>query len=848
MYRAAQARRTTGLLWSVSLLSIVLAAAAAWWFTHDRLRAALDEGQRQVAGHAGGAVASLNRALLDIDLLLGGAGQVVQQGAQAGPLQAASLAPALAALTDRNLMIDGVAVVDGSGRVRLSSRPGIVGRTLPLPAGFAGAVLAQRIPGMLLSPPGLNLSNAERVLHAARPVDLPGGERWLVVAELPLSALVGLIGPAVDVPGLVVVLERDDGTLLASHPRDERAAGRVSPPAGDAGRASAVAVEHVAAGADPLSGAPALVTWRPTLYRQLRIGASLQEAAVLARPRQERTAAWAVVALIALLTLTGTALSRRTVASLAAARVELQASKALLDQALGAMAEGFLLCDRDDRVVTWNSRYLALFPWLAPVLAPGVPYARLAATAARALKPHASDAECDAWVAQRLALHRRGNGVWQQELSGGVVVRGMDRRTPDGGTVSVFHDFTAEERRLEQARRAAEAANEAKSVFLANVSHEIRTPLNAVLGLAGMLLGTALDERQREYVALMRSSGHSLLTIINDILDTTQIEAGRMKLEAVDFDPRRALQEVASLLAVRAQAKGLPLRLETAPDLPSTLHGDPGRLRQVLFNLVGNAIKFTARGEVRLSAGILPGGLWIEVRDTGIGIPADRQAQVFERFVQADASTQRRYGGSGLGLAITRDIVHLMGGCITLHSEPDAGSVFRVELPFEPGAEAGDTKAPPTLTDAAAMDPAGAPAARQRLLVAEDNPVNQLVIRAVLERMGHDCDIVANGLEALRQVQAAPYDLVLMDLQMPEMDGATATRAIRALPGPAGRVPIVAMTANAMARDHEACRAVGMDDILTKPVEPARLARVVRALCAARAAESETATFELQAG
>ena len=384
--------------------------------------------------------------------------------------------------------------------------------------------------------------------------------------------------------------------------------------------------------------------------------------------------------------------------------------------------------------------------------------------------------------------------------------------------VGVYRDVSSAERLLAQARDAAEAANQAKSQFLATMSHEIRTPLNAVLGLNALMLDSTLTEPQRQHAQMIHSSGRILLALINDVLDVARIEAGAMVLEHSAFDPAAALQEVVALLAERAQAKGLDFTFHLVNGAPPAVLGDPMRWRQVLFNLVGNALKFTEHGQVRIELRhSLPHAatvaLQVEVADTGVGMAADQLQRVFEPFVQGDSSTARGHGGTGLGLAITQDLVHLMGGRIEVQSQPGQGSVFRVVLPSL-------ERAPEGATLPTAVSPVPKPAARAlRVLVAEDNSVNQILIQAVLTRMGHRSDIVGNGRDAVARAAQGEHALVLMDVQMPEMEGLAATRAIRALPGPAGLVPIVAMTANALVEDRQRCLAAGMNDYLSKPID-----------------------------
>jgi signal transduction histidine kinase/CheY-like chemotaxis protein len=811
------------------VLAVAATAAVVAW----RLRAeAVDRFEQRASQIAGGAEAVLNRTLLGVDVLLSGLDAPLRPAVRPdGSIDGAAAGDTLAAVRRQSLLVDDITLVDADGRVFASARPPGAGPGAGLaPAFVAAAIQGGAVPLSIRAPaPG---AAADRMLVVARALAVPGARPVLAVAEVPLALLTTLLAPAVDQPGLLITLERDDGELLLTVPLGAAPGGQRLAPALGATRRDAL----LAAGR--LDGAPALVAVRPSLHPGVLVSAGIPRDVALARADADTRAIALVAAAFVALILIVAGYTQRQLRRTQSARAELARSKETLDLALASMGDGFLLCDAQDRVVAWNRRYVEMFPWLRAVMAPGAPYASLAEAAARALLPQADPAQRRAWVARRLSLRPRDESAFDLELPGGTVIHGIERRMPDGGVVSVFRDVTAAERELARAKAEAEASNESKSQFLAAMSHEIRTPLNAVLGMNGLLLDTALTPEQRRYCELMRSSGQSLLALINDILDLSKIEAGRMQLEIVDFSPERTVGDVVSLLAVRAQAKGLALDLRIAPGLPAALRGDPSRLRQVLFNLVGNALKFTEHGRVAVEVGHrdLAGdrvALDIVVADTGIGIPERALPQLFDRFTQADATTARRYGGSGLGLAITREIVTLMDGSIEVASEVGKGSRFHVVVKLERGD-------PQRLSGFGALDEPVRAGASLRILVAEDNGVNQILIKAILDQMGHYSDIVGNGVEVLRQVQAADYDLVLMDVQMPEMDGEAATRAIRELPGPAAQLPIVAMTANAMPEHRSAYLAAGMDDYVSKPINTAQLAGVL-ARVAARHTDAELA-------
>ncbi len=395
------------------------------------------------------------------------------------------------------------------------------------------------------------------------------------------------------------------------------------------------------------------------------------------------------------------------------------------------------------------------------------------------------------------------------------------------GEIAATHEkLAAESRERQHAAQEALQASRAKSEFLAAMSHEIRTPMNGVIGMLGVLLDSSLTPKQRGMAETARQSATDLLSVINDILDFSRIEAGKLTLEPVRCDLRALVEETAALLAVSAKEKGIELTAHYAPDAPHCFVADEGRIRQILINLAGNAVKFTEKGYVLMfvdSSGVTDGEarMYFRVEDSGIGIPEDKLDLVFERFTQADGAASRRHGGAGLGLAISKQLVTLMGGKIGVTSRVGAGSVFWFTLPLKLDTE------PVTAAEAA---PALIRPPRRfdgiRALVAEDHPTNQKVARLVLENLGCRVDLAGNGLEAVRAVETAPYDIVFMDCEMPEMNGFEASIEIRKRAG-LEKLPIVALTAHALAGYRERCVEAGMNDYIAKPIPAGGLERVL---------------------
>ncbi len=642
-----------------------------------------------------------------------------------------------------------------------------------------------------------------------------------------------------------------------------------------------------------------------------------------------------------------------------------------LEDAIDAQLSGFALFDSDDRLVACNDAFLALAADDGDFVRIGEPFSALPEAAADALGLEGEVRQ--AYIAQRMHEHLNDVGPVTRRNKNNAWIKSEERRTADGGIVGIWTDVSE----LIQAREAAEAANKAKSEFLAVISHEIRTPMNAVLGMASVLLQGEMGAEQRSQVRTIQNSGEALLALINDVLDLSKIEAGKMELEAEEFCLDELLDSVLEIAGQRAMEKQLDLVAVLGGGVPARLIGDSNRLRQVMLNLVSNAVKFTERGGVRIDVKVTERAdpenvsIRLSVTDTGIGIAPSALQRLFQPFTQADASTTRRYGGTGLGLTISKQLIEVLGGRIGVDSKPGGGSCFWIEAPFGVAEAAGAPEfsgreclivgaagfvqdaavdsvqesggrpvAAATCEDAlaaiaaltpddafavavllgpvdpdalqaflAALESAGggvdrivlldedanalkglqtgptslnimaapprswrmlrmAAAATEtaedesdamqelakdtplQVLLVEDNRVNQMVATAMLKIDGHRIDIAENGLEAIAAVLRKSYDVILMDMQMPQMDGLDATREIRGLGGATAATPIIAMTANAMVEHRRLCMEAGMDDFLSKPIDHARLSDTIakwvpsgRAASAAAAQESEATDY-----
>ncbi len=807
----------------IGAMLLLLAQTAATMMIIERAREAQIRGAQEAVQRISIATeASINRAFVQVDAMLAGLPAMLAPFATNGQMDTASVNRVLRQFINQNFTYRDILLLGANGLPVATALPVSRRRRLPLPFETGFSELAAASGGVSIGGPVQNPSTGEWALFFARNVTILGLGPVRAVAEVPLPSVRSLLSAAGESPGLRTTLERDDGVLLASVPHDETRIGQqlapiVAMPDGEA----ALAVSR-------FNGEQVFVSARPSLYPTLMIASTISVDAALAGWYRDRVRAFIVSALL------GVVISLVAVALMVMLRQRGRAederakARATLENALESMSDGFVMFDPADRLVACNSRYKDFYRISAPFIQPGNTFDDIMREGAlRGQYPQAGE-DIEAFLADSKAFHLTNQPPMERLLPDGRWVLITERRTPDGGTVGIRTDITALKRAMQDlatARDGAAAAGEAKSRFLARVSHELRTPLNGVLGFAQVLLhDPRLAPDQREQVKTLHEAGRHLLDLVNGLLDLSKIEAGRFDLTPQPVALRPLLEGCATLLAPEIARKALSFELELDPQLPEAALLDPMRTRQLLLNLLSNAVKFTPAGG-RVDLKVRAAGdaqLRIEVTDTGPGVPADKRSLLFEDFVQLVPNGGADGQGTGLGLAISARLVVLMGGTIGCGERPGGGALFWIELPL---------RAAPLIAEEATPMPSLATDDGNRtlaVLVVDDVLANRQIAQAMLRSAGHSVVVAEDGATALLALERQRFDVVLMDLQMPGMDGFETTRRVRAMAPPACEVPVIALTASVLPDQVEATRRAGMDGHLGKPLDRRALLDLVQ--------------------
>lgn len=765
--------------------------------------------------------AAINRSFVQVDAMLAGLPAVLAPFQHEGRLEVSQVNRVLRELNNQNFTYRDILLIGPDGLPVATALPVSRRRRLSLPSASSFAEVAARGGSVLIGGPVLNANTGEWTLFFARNIVLPSLGPVLAVAEVPVPVVQSILSGAGESLGLRVTLERDDGTLLASVPHDETRIGQKLVPTAASLRGMAPA-DQIRSRFSPDT---VFLAVRPTLYPALTVAVTLEVDTALRGWYADRSRAFLVSGTLGLMILLVTGALMVGLRQRERVEDERATARRTLENALESMSDGFVMFDPDDRLIACNSRYKDFYKISAPFIVPGALFDDIMREGALRGQYPQAQGDVETFVTESKAFHRGNHPPMERLLPDGRWVLITERRTPDGGVVGIRTDITPLKRAMQDlatARDTARAVGEAKSQFLARMSHELRTPLNGILGFSELLLDDPrLADDQRDKIRTLYNAGRHLLELVNGLLDLSKIESGRMELARRAFPLQEVIQSSAALVAPDVMRKKLEFTLNLDPRLPKSVLGDPTRLRQVILNLLSNAVKFTpSGGSIYFIARQKEAErLRIEVRDTGPGISSENQRLIFEDFVQIASMTQSEALGTGLGLAITSRLVKQMGGEIGCQSNSGAGSTFWIEIPLVMAEISGAGPETPSL------DPAALRGGRKlRILVVDDVKANRDVAGALLVSLGHEVAFAGSGVEALEKLPTEQFDLVLMDLQMPQMDGFETARAIRSMPAPLAQMPIFALTASVMPDQITAAREAGMDGHIGKPLSRDALA------------------------
>jgi signal transduction histidine kinase/ActR/RegA family two-component response regulator/HPt (histidine-containing phosphotransfer) domain-containing protein len=870
----AAEQRASGALWLTFSVIVMLVVAAAGFAIIDMQGSAVQRHERD-AGAIGDLLAEqTSRTFQAVDLALQSAvARIKDRGIDTTArfetdLRGLEVHLRLAALRGALLPLGGISVISASGLVVNHSD----GWPITTPIDVSGGDVFSHFQAV-----------SDDGAYVSRPAKLPGSNDWTVHMARRVTGAdgeqIGIVSAALSLPyfadvyqrvahreQLGITLVRQDGTILTRYPFLDGVIGAMLPERSDwywkapsgGGTILSTGVldrERHYISVHPLSDYPLVINvripnaviqaeWQPQaafagLAAAIMIGVLFalfmrlgRQWALLSQSRASLTQRnQALEQSSANLALQAKAL-QATAEALRESQADLATKTNLLETTMESVDQGIVMITADGRVAVWNTQATTMLGLPVSLMMTRPPVEEIRAY-------QEAMGEFSEAPSSTKDLIQSPDGVfgaftYERRRPNGRIIEVHNIPLQDGGVVRTFTDVTerkATEARADAAvaqadaaRQQAERASQAKTQFLANMSHEIRTPMNGIIGMSDLLLGTDLAPEQQTIATAVRDSAMTLMTVINDILDFSRLEAGKVELTKADFDLPGTVEAAVGLLSLQATEKRLTLSVNIDASARRRAHGDPGRLRQVLLNLAGNAVKFTERGHVTVNVRALDGTqIMFEVIDTGIGMTELARARLFEKFTQADGSVTRRYGGSGLGLAISRELIELMGGTIGVESEPGCGSRFHFIIPLPPAGA--DSPA-----EAAAETDVTAPGGVLQVLVVDDNRINQRLVSALLEKAGHEVHLAVDGREAVEAVARMHFDAVLMDVQMPVMDGVQATRRIRALPAPMRDVPIIAVTADALDGAEERYRSAGMDAYISKPIAPDLLYRTLHAV------------------